>query len=631
MSPKGSSTESSHDEDPTIPEIRVRAATMESEPQPSATVEGQLARVALSESNDDSSRTSAQRLERQLWQIAVKNASQGMMSFWPTPMWQAMVTQKSIADELIELEHNFDQTTAATLADKILGSGLERGILVFTILLLLGKLDDVPHILQQCASGGIRDHNLPVTMEQNVELLHRQGNPIAGCCIGRWLVIDLENFARFQRRLMPPVFGMDDDDHTLVHLELDKEDILPWCEVEDYLIPVNAMSGGYGTVSRVRIHPMCHKFGKTLSAINVADGLFAVKKLKQKDREKFDAEVKALSRFNGKVHKHLVTLLATFTQEGYYHMIFPWAQYDLDKYWEQNPNPDISDVGLVRWVSKQCLGMMEAISLVHNPNQHLTSAAEFGRHGDIKAENILWYKSNDPHNRGILVISDFGLAAINTAKSRSMMPNNSTDLRVTPSYRPPECDTEGGKITRAFDVWSLGCLYLELVCWLLRGTRGKEEFDAARTTTFISGANVDIFFDIKRSGRDSAMYVFTVKEVVSRTMSELHGDPKCTDWIHDLLDLVEKHMLLVVSPEHQRKSASYLAAELREMDRKMSDMEYCLSRKPEDRLARWTEPPGVLSELNETARRSVAQVRPELNTYRGTQLHRSLMPNEWKD
>lgn len=203
-------------------------------------------------------------------------------------------------------------------------------------------------------------------------------------------------------------------------------------------------------------------------------------------------------------------------------MIFPWAEQDLDLYWDNHPRPDLNDVGLLRWISKQCLGIMEAISLVHNPT-HLGAAEQFGRHGDIKAENILWYKGSKPHDRGILVISDFGLTAINSAKSRSMMPNNSAGLKVTPSYRPPECDTLDGKITRAFDIWTLGCLYLELVCWLLRGTRGKKDFDAARTTTFISGAMVDIFFDIKRSEKDDRNYVFMVKEVVSKVRSSTYN------------------------------------------------------------------------------------------------------------
>lgn len=205
-------------------------------------------------------------------------------------------------------------------------------------------------------------------------------------------------------------------------------------------------------------------------------------------------------------------------------MIFPWAEQDLYLYWDNNPHPDLRDIGLLRWISKQCLGIMEAISLIHNPTDP-GAAGGFGRHGDIKAENILWYRGSRPHDRGILVISDFGLSAINSAKSRSMKPNNSASLRVTPSYRPPECDTLEGKITRAFDIWTLGCLYLELVCWLLRGTSGKKAFDLARTTPFISGVKTDTFFDIKHSGKDDSNYVFMVKEVVSKVRPSTYRHP----------------------------------------------------------------------------------------------------------
>lgn len=241
-----------------------------------------------------------------------------------------------------------------------------------------------------------------------------------------------------------------------------------------------------------------------------------------------------MKRFSGRVHPHLVTLLATFTQDGYYHMIFPWAECDLDTYWENNPRPHPGDLGLIRWLSRQCLGIMEAVDVIHNPT-HLTWENKFGRHGDIKAENILWFKSqpNDPDDRGILVISDLGLTAINSDKSRSMQPN--TGLKMTPSYRPPECDIKGGKISRSYDIWTLGCLYLELVCWLLRGQAGKAQFDEARTTPFIFGTRTNIYFDIReRKTTAPGTFIFKVKDVVSRVRCQSSPTPsgEANDYFH---------------------------------------------------------------------------------------------------
>lgn len=114
-------------------------------------------------------------------------------------------------------------------------------------------------------------------------------------------------------------------------------------------------------------------------------------------------------------------------------------------------------------------------------------------------------------------------------------------------------------------------------------------------------------------------------------MCELHGEQRCSPWIHDLLDLIEQHMLLVPSPETQRKSSKYLLEKLREMDQKTSDKRYCSAKKPQDRLSSWTKPVGVLSELNDIARKHVMEVKPELDTFNSdeTKLHRSLMWNEW--
>lgn len=114
-------------------------------------------------------------------------------------------------------------------------------------------------------------------------------------------------------------------------------------------------------------------------------------------------------------------------------------------------------------------------------------------------------------------------------------------------------------------------------------------------------------------------------------MSELHGERRCSPWIHDLLDLIEEHMLLVPSPEIQRKSSKYLLGKLQEMDLKTSDERYCLARKPQNRLSSWTKPRGVLSELNDIARKHVMEVKPKLDTVNADNmiLHRSLRRDEW--
>lgn len=393
------------------------------------------------------------------------------------------------------------------------------------------------------------------------------------------------------------------------------------------------------------------KLIKVLCKINVASGYFAIKKLKNSDKKTFETEVNALKRFNGKIHEHLVTLLGTFTQNNYYHLIFPWADYDLDNYWAQFPNPDLKDVNLIRWLSKQCLGIMEAAKVIHNPT-HL-AGNRFGRHGDIKAENILWYPS-DKGGRGILVLSDLGLASLNTEKSRSMHPG--AGLSTTPSYRPPECDIKGGTVSRAFDIWTLGCLYLELLCWLLQGHEGKLRFDRERLTPFIYGVSTDIFFDVEPLQRTSPsqehQYAFIVKEAVTKVrfvirgptltcvltvpqkINELHANAFCTKWVHALLTMIEEDMLVVLSDSEKgrRKSSAELLEELRKLDiRCEKDKGYCLTPCPEKRPLK--RPVGTLAALNEAAESKIKLTRNNLRTHQQDEwsLHKSWNPQQFRN
>jgi serine/threonine protein kinase len=258
---------------------------------------------------------------------------------------------------------------------------------------------------------------------------------------------------------------------------------------------------------------------------------FVVKKIRQTEKKKmqqqtidFWKEVEMLKRFSGRFHDHLVTLLMTWDIGNEHYLLFPRARCDLEDYWEKymdrlpiEPSTQEITMDALRWLSSQILGLTKALGLIHEP-LHLNLSpdeAKYGRHGDIKAENILYYPSQK-YSLGILVIADFGLGALNSDKSRSNIPGYS--IPMTPHYRPPECDLEGGTISRSFDIWTYGCLLLELVCWALGGYAKKEDFDAKRTTPYITGSGSNIFFDVQRKG-EGEQYVVKVKEEVSKVRS----------------------------------------------------------------------------------------------------------------
>lgn len=215
------------------------------------------------------------------------------------------------------------------------------------------------------------------------------------------------------------------------------------------------------------------------------------------------------------MHDHLVTLLMTWTIKSQHFLLFPWASKDLESYWSQTRAPINADgvrpdVLSIRWISKQILGMAGALNAIHDPKR-LAPGPKYGRHGDIKAENILWYRS-PTDEKGILVLADLGLTTFNTTKSRSKVLGKS--LSVTPGYRPPECDLEGGVVSRSFDIWTFGCLLLEMACWALGGQELRDQFEEKRTTLYINGCGSNIFFAIEKT-EEGKGFVCKVKPEVS--------------------------------------------------------------------------------------------------------------------
>lgn len=233
------------------------------------------------------------------------------------------------------------------------------------------------------------------------------------------------------------------------------------------------------------------------------------------EREKnFRKEVLLLKRFSGFDHDHLVTLLVSWkipcNETTGFCLLFPLARCDLDIYLEDRS----LSMTTIPWISKQVLGLTDALRSMHEPpyQESLTvEGRKYGRHGDLKPSNILWYESPGDAN-GILVIADLGSSAVNSIWSRSAIDGGT--VQSTPGYKPPECDLQGGTISRSYDIWTFGCILLELVCWCLKGPQGNRDFAQARLTPYLSGVCSDMFFDIKPT--PNGKLVVLVKESVTK-------------------------------------------------------------------------------------------------------------------
>lgn len=303
----------------------------------------------------------------------------------------------------------------------------------------------------------------------------------------------------------------------------------------------------------------------------------------------FEKEREILKKFNGaNSHRHIVSLLATYSHRKKYHFIFDRAQSDLGRFWADYEKPPRLSRGDMVWIADQCFGITEGLSKIHRhiiikkwednstadradkrirkggvtfvestgraphslitieneeivpvsiePYRALSSDDEmsdhmetkYGRHGDINPQNILWFR-DDPEElgetlevlgetlgtlRGTLKIADFGAAEMNSLRSRS----GRRDVANTMTYRLPECDLANRTIRQSFDIWCLGCVFLEFVTWTLGGAGLFRSFARKRLSRDRAYGNkkTDTYFELvydKSTGMMEANIKHSVLEV----------------------------------------------------------------------------------------------------------------------
>jgi len=145
------------------------------------------------------------------------------------------------------------------------------------------------------------------------------------------------------------------------------------------------------------------------------------------------------------------------------------------------------------WLLEQCSGLAAALCTVHYwdtdngtilinnaSNRHHESGGHdtgtlklSGRHGDIKPSNILWY----PHGElGILKLADFGTTRFGLEGTPTPVYH---DAPTTPTYRAPEYSLQMA-MKSSWDIWTIGCVYIEFITWLSLGWKGVDEFAIKR-------------------------------------------------------------------------------------------------------------------------------------------------------
>jgi serine/threonine protein kinase len=251
-------------------------------------------------------------------------------------------------------------------------------------------------------------------------------------------------------------------------------------------------------------------------------------------------------------HSHLIQLLTTYTLGGEYHFLFPWADANLRKLWKNKGLPPFNEQKYL-WTLQQMRGLASALQVIHEyefPEAYaplvegqLTvgrfrisgvkqTDPKYGRHGDLKPENILFFEAT-----GNLQITDLGLGQFHGVKSRSKIA--AEGIGGSPTYIPPEILLKE-PVSRAYDIWSLGCVFLEFITWLVEGGEAVYSFADNRIEQAHDKVDDDTFFIIAQGKA-------FVRKGVTSWIERLKGNPsgRCSPMIKELLQLVLEEMLVI--------------------------------------------------------------------------------------
>jgi serine/threonine protein kinase len=262
--------------------------------------------------------------------------------------------------------------------------------------------------------------------------------------------------------------------------------------------------------------------------------------------EKWGQEARTIKKMNERCRDHIVRFITAFTRGSpmrgiSYYLMFEWADGgSLEDLWSATKNPVLSGE-MVHEAVTQIHGLIEALNATHNQANNVGT-----RHGDLKPENILYFKGGPGSMFGTLKIGDWGLAKYHNTATHLRIHATTTNWGTT-RYEPPEfiVPVNGKRIMgRLYDIWSLGCVLLEFVIWLLYGYNEINRFRETLENMATGSATC-----YKLTTKDGNLLA-VVHELVVSWLTHMKYDPSCAKdtALGKLLNLIEDRLLVVDLP-----------------------------------------------------------------------------------
>lgn len=455
--------------------------------------------------------------------VASKFPDDREQDFIPSGLVNQIVTRNSITEEL------------GTAEDDLISFILKSAKKLFTISLICGlngpKLQKaMVYFKNSCAVDG----RLPVDIPLD-------GTPHPWFPSTLWSKLRKTEFLKKQWMLLAPVFPA-----GFVKLKLKQEHIFPFTFVDK-----ETKEGTFGAVYQVTIHEAHQE--EPLRKANGELANVAIKELKASSQKgdathkEWEAEAKALEETSSLEHPHVVQARAVISKATRHYFMFPWADGGcLRDLYEKCPQPQL-EASLIKDIVQQIAGLADALWALHNYKGEGSY-----RHGDLKPENILIF--GDSTKVGTWKIADMGLAKHHVAATAARGPT--TTRHGTPYYEPPEAylNTSAAR-SRLYDVWSMGCITLELIIWLLYGHKELVEFIRGMHD---SVGNASPYWEY-----DKELKLARVHPRVATYIAKIKKEPECrkSTAICDLIQLVETKLLIVPLRQDNRTLQQHPSAD----------------------------------------------------------------------
>ena len=228
--------------------------------------------------------------------------------------------------------------------------------------------------------------------------------------------------------------------------------------------------------------------------------LFAWKRVEFREQDEYHEYQREVKTMQARRHVHLMPLVACYSTpagqsfqslDSALHLVFPWAVTNMFDWMRSRTTPTEHHQGLEdprrrkEYLYDTIMSLVSAVSYLH---REINGA--FTSHHDLKPQNILLLGER-------WTISDFGMTRL-----RSLDKGSQTERKLgSYPYQPPEYgEKDVKKHGRSFDIWSLGCIIVELAVLVVYGWESKKldtfetERSKNRNRARASGREDDVSF-----------------------------------------------------------------------------------------------------------------------------------------